>query len=77
MTLPIPVPGPVRLMRLCALASGSKGNCIFDVLAPYDCHLSNEEIDRRVKHAFSDHDPKLFAVITIDRSFVNFQPTHA
>ena len=52
-------------------------NCIFDVLAPYDCHLSNEEIDRRVKHAFSDHDPKLFAVITIDRSFVNFQTTHA
>ena len=29
MTLPIPAPGPVRLMRLCALASGSKGNCIY------------------------------------------------
>lgn len=47
-------------------------NCIFDVLLPYDCPLSDEEITRRLEQRFSQRDGNLYVVPTIDRSFVDY-----
>lgn len=50
-------------------------NCIFDVLAPYNCRLTDEQLKSRIQHAFRQRDPMLFAVVTIDRTFVDYQAT--
>ena len=47
-------------------------NCIFDVLSPYDCALSDAQITERLEQRFNQHDPNLYVVPTIDRSFVNY-----
>ena len=50
-------------------------NCIFDVLAPYDCRLTDEQLKSRIEHAFKQRDQRLFAVVTVDRTFVDYQAT--
>ncbi len=42
-------------------------NLIFDVVAPFELKLSDEEMKRRVSSEISRIDPNYFAVITVDR----------
>jgi hypothetical protein len=42
-------------------------NLIFDVSAPFEVELSDEEIRRKVSDLISRIDPTFFAVITVDR----------
>lgn len=48
-------------------------NCIFDVLAPYDCHVSDDDIRARISSALAARGENLFAVVTVDRTFVDMQ----
>ncbi len=43
-------------------------NLIFDILAPFELKLSDEELKDRVSSEISHLDPNYFAVITIDRA---------
>lgn len=43
-------------------------NLIFDVVAPFECKLTGEEIKRAVSSKIGELDPSYFAVITVDRS---------
>ena len=49
------VPGPTH------------SNLIFDVVAPFECRMSNEEIRRAVASRVSRLNPAYFTVITVDR----------
>ena len=42
-------------------------NLIFDVVAPFECRLSDEEIKRRIQEGIGKIDENYFAVITIDK----------
>ena len=42
-------------------------NLIFDVCAPFELSLSDEEIKRAVSNRMSHYDPNYFCVITVDR----------
>lgn len=46
-------------------------NLIFDVNVPYQCRLSNEEIERRIIQKVGEIDKSLYVVLTIDRSYVS------
>ena len=50
------VPGPTH------------ANLIFDIAAPFECKLTNEEIRRAVAGSVSRLDPTYFTVITVDRN---------
>lgn len=45
-------------------------NVIFDVVAPYDCNLTDSEIKAKINKHLNTYDTRHFAVVTIDRSFV-------
>lgn len=45
-------------------------NLIFDVVLPYDCALTEDEVRGMIQRRVEEHDPRLFAVIQLDRSFV-------
>lgn len=49
-------------------------NCIFDVLVPYNCKLSDEQLKSDIQQALSACDSKICTVVTIDRTFVDYQP---
>ena len=42
-------------------------NLIFDVCAPFELKMSDDELRRHVSNAISKINPNYFAVITIDR----------
>lgn len=42
-------------------------NLIFDVVVPFECRLSDEEIKRRIQEGIGKIDENYFAVITIDK----------
>lgn len=45
-------------------------NLIFDVVLPYDCTLTEDEVRGMIQRRVEEHDPRLFTVIQVDRSFV-------
>jgi len=45
-------------------------NLIFDVTVPYDCKKCINEITEEIKQRINEKDKSLYAVVTIDRSFV-------
>jgi len=45
-------------------------NLIFDVTVPFDCKICVKEITEQIKQSINEKDKSLYAVITIDRSFV-------
>ena len=45
-------------------------NLIFDLVIPYQCPLSEEEVLRKLKDQIAQLDGKYYAVIQIDRSYV-------
>lgn len=45
-------------------------NLIFDVTVPFDCKISIKEIAKQIKQRINEKDKSLYAVITIDRSYV-------
>ena len=49
------------------VAGPTHSNLIFDVVAPFECALSNDEIRRAVSSRLSRLDPSFFTVITVDR----------
>ena len=42
-------------------------NHSFDVTAPFDCRMGDQEIKDRFQRLLAAHDPRLFSVITVDR----------
>lgn len=46
-------------------------NIIFDVLAPYSIKDSDDEIKKKIQDRIWDYDPKLNAVIHVDRDYVD------
>ena len=45
-------------------------NLIFDIVVPFECKLSDEEIKEKVQNLVSENFPDHFVVLTIDRSYV-------
>jgi cation diffusion facilitator family transporter len=45
-------------------------NLIFDVTVPFDCKICINEITEQIKQRINEKDKSLYAVITIDRSYV-------
>ena len=45
-------------------------NLIFDVTVPFDCKISIQEITEQIKRRIHEKDKSLYAVITVDRSYV-------
>jgi len=45
-------------------------NLIFDVTVPFDCKISIQEITDQIKRKINEKDKSLYAVVTIDRSYV-------
>jgi cation diffusion facilitator family transporter len=48
----------------------SHSNLIFDVVAAFDFHWSDEEIVKRITDAIHKMDPSLHAVITVDHAYI-------
>lgn len=46
-------------------------NLIFDVVVPHSFKLSDTEIKNRISEKIKEYDSKLFAVVTVDKDFVN------
>ena len=45
-------------------------NVIFDAVVPYSCKMSDREAEEKIKQAVHGLDPRYFAVVQIDKSYV-------
>ena len=45
-------------------------NVIFDAVVPYGCALSDREAEEKIKRAVHELDPRYFAIVQIDKSYV-------
>ena len=45
-------------------------NVIFDAVVPYGCALSDREAEEKIKKAVHELDPRYFAIVQIDKSYV-------
>lgn len=45
-------------------------NLIFDIVVPYDCHLSNGDIQKMIDQQLKGKETTYYTVITYDRSFI-------
>ena len=45
-------------------------NVIFDAVVPYSCKMSDREAEEKIKQAVHGPDPRYFAVVQIDKSYV-------
>lgn len=66
------VDGSLSLHDFRVVIGSTHSNCIFDVLVPYDCRLSDEQIKERMERKLAERDSQLFAVIRIDRTYVDY-----
>ena len=52
------------------VAGPTHTNVIFDAVVPYGCALSDREAEEKIKKAVHELDPRYFAVVQIDKSYV-------
>ena len=45
-------------------------NVIFDAVVPYGCKMSDREAEEKIKKAVHELDPRYFAIVQIDKSYV-------
>ena len=45
-------------------------NVIFDAVVPYGCKMSDREAEEKIKRAVHELDPRYFAIVQIDKSYV-------
>ena len=48
-------------------------NLVFDVLIPYGCSASQEDIRKAIDAHFANRDPKIYTVITFDRAYTGMK----
>ena len=52
------------------VAGPTHTNVIFDAVVPYGCALSDREAEEKIRKAVHELDPRYFAVVQIDKSYV-------
>lgn len=60
----------MRLHDFRIVEGNTHTNLIFDVVVPHGLKLTDSEIKARIDEKIKEHDPKLFTVITVDKSFL-------
>ncbi len=45
-------------------------NLIFDIVVPFECKISNDDIIKRISELISENDISLFTVINVDRNYI-------
>jgi len=65
------IDGSLSVHDFRVVKGSTRNNLIFDVLVPYHCKISEDEIRSRIIEKISEKDKSLHVVLTLDRTFVS------